>query len=205
MTVLSYLAAFVPMLGILIFVHELGHFVVAKLCGVRVLKFSLGFGPPIGIGRFRLRWVRNGTEYVVAWFPLGGFVKMLGENLAIQGEDPPEIDAAPDEYLEAKPTWQKLSITLAGPAMNLLLPVLAYTAVLFVGLPRLAAVVGMVDAGSPAALAGVRPGDRVLSIEGESVGWWDEVDDVVRDATLRPSMRTSTFRISSAIPSEKYS
>jgi regulator of sigma E protease len=182
-TVLNYLAAFVPMLGVLIFVHELGHFVVAKLCGVRVLKFSLGFGPPIGVGRFRLRWVRNGTEYVVAWFPLGGFVKMLGENLAIQGEDPPEIDAAPDEYLEAKPTWQKLSITLAGPAMNLLLPVVVYTAVLAVGVPRLAAVVGMVDTGSPAALAGLAPGDRVLSIEGVSVEWWDEVDDVVRGTT----------------------
>ncbi len=77
---MSFIFAFVLLLSVLIFVHELGHFMVAKACGVRVLKFSLGFGPPVGIGRFRLRWVRSGTEYVVAWLPLGGFVKMLGEN-----------------------------------------------------------------------------------------------------------------------------
>ena len=88
MALLDYLVAFIPMLGILIFVHELGHFLVAKACGVRVLKFSLGFGPPIGIGNFRLRWERGGTEYVIAWIPLGGYVKMLGENLEIQGEEP---------------------------------------------------------------------------------------------------------------------
>ncbi|MCP4039914.1 MAG: RIP metalloprotease RseP, partial [bacterium] len=81
MTILDYLFAVIPMLGILIFVHELGHFLVAKWCGVRVLKFSLGFGSPIGFGDMRLRWVRGGTEYVIAWFPLGGFVKMLGEQM----------------------------------------------------------------------------------------------------------------------------
>ena len=67
------------MLGVLVFVHEFGHFVVARMCGVRVLKFSLGFGPTMGFGRWKLAWTRNGTEYVIAWFPLGGFVKMLGE------------------------------------------------------------------------------------------------------------------------------
>ena len=91
----SFAFAFVAMLGVLIFVHELGHFLVAKACGVRVLKFSLGFGPPIGIGRFRLRFERGGTEYVAAWFPLGGFVKMLGENP--DEEDSPEAVA----YLRA--------------------------------------------------------------------------------------------------------
>ena len=121
---IPYLVAFVPMLGILVFVHELGHFMAAKYFGVRVLKFSLGFGSPIGFGRFRLRWMRAGTEYVIAWIPLGGFVKMLGEQLHDQGDAEPEvIDARPDEYLNAKPTWQKLSISFAGPAMNLLLPV----------------------------------------------------------------------------------
>jgi regulator of sigma E protease len=77
---LTFAFAFFLLLSILIFVHELGHFLVAKWCGVRVLKFSLGFGPPIGFGRFRARWVRGHTEYVFGWFPLGGFVKMLGEN-----------------------------------------------------------------------------------------------------------------------------
>ena len=88
MLLLDYIVASIPMLGLLIFVHEFGHFAVAKLCGVRVLKFSLGFGPAIGIGRHRLRWVRGGTEYVIAWIPLGGFVRMLGEQLPGDGEQP---------------------------------------------------------------------------------------------------------------------
>ena len=91
-TAFSFVFAFVLLLGVLIAVHEFGHFLAAKLCGVRVLKFSLGFGPPVGLGRFRLRWERGGTEYVVAWFPLGGFVKMLGENPG--DEDSPEARAS---------------------------------------------------------------------------------------------------------------
>ncbi len=94
---ISYPLAFILLLSVLIFVHELGHFLVAKACGVRVLKFSLGFGPPIGFGRRRLAWRRGHTDYVVAWFPLGGFVKMLGENPDEQ--DDAELHAHPDEAL----------------------------------------------------------------------------------------------------------
>ena len=79
LTGVEFVFAMVLMLGVVVTVHELGHFWAAKACGVRVLKFSIGFGNPIGFGRFRLRWLQNGTEYVLAWFPLGGFVKMLGE------------------------------------------------------------------------------------------------------------------------------
>ena len=127
------LAAAIPLLGTLVFIHELGHFLAAKACGVRVLKFSLGFGSPIGIGRFRMRFVRGGTEYVVAWFPLGGYVKMLGEIMpgGEVDEGSEVIDARPDEYLNAKNTWQKLFITLAGPAMNLALPVAVFVALLY--------------------------------------------------------------------------
>ena len=99
MTVLNFAFAFVLLLGVLITVHEFGHFLVAKLCGVRVLKFSVGFGAPIGIGRYRLRWERGGTEYVLAWIPLGGFVKMLGENPG--EEEEPEAPAAEIEEEEA--------------------------------------------------------------------------------------------------------
>jgi len=183
-TVLDYLFAVIPMLGILIFVHELGHFIVAKLCGVRVLKFSLGFGPPIGIGRMRMRWVKGGTEYVVAWFPLGGFVKMLGEHL--HGDEPEGsevVDARPDEYLTAKPTWQKLAISFAGPAMNLLLPVVAFAALLWVGIPKPLAVVGMVEPQSPAEQAGLLPGDRVVELDGTPIVWWNEVLEGVRSRT----------------------
>lgn len=180
MTLFDYLAAAIPLLGTLIFVHELGHFVAAKACGVRVLKFSLGFGPPIGFGQFRMRWVRAGTEYVVAWFPLGGFVKMLGEPLPGGGvEEAPEmlevLDAAPDEYLSSKNLWQKLAITLAGPAMNLGLPVVAFLFVLWIGVPKATPVIGMVERGSPAEAAGLVPGDLITTVAGEPVAWWDDI------------------------------
>ncbi len=174
----SYVFALILMLGILIFVHELGHFLVAKACGVRVLKFSLGFGPTIGLGRYRLAWHRGGTEYVVAWLPLGGFVKMLGETG--DPEDDPEARAHPEETLGGKSTWQKLAIVFAGPVMNFLLPVAILTVSLGMGMERGEAVVGQVEAGSPAAAAGISPGDRVLAIEGQPVRWWDQVEERLR-------------------------
>jgi len=163
---MSTLFAFVLLLGILIFVHELGHFLVAKACGVRVLKFSLGFGPPVGFGRFRLAWTRGHTEYVIAWFPLGGFVKMLGEN-------PDEVDGVealgnPSETLGAKPLWQKLAVVFAGPAMNLLLPVFVFACTLAIGLPRPAPIIGMIEIGSPAEQAGLHTGECELI--GDKVG-----------------------------------
>lgn len=179
----SFLFAFVAMLGVLIFVHELGHFLVAKACGVRVLKFSLGFGSPIGIGRYRMRWERAGTEYVVAWFPLGGFVKMLGENP--DESDAPEVLATPEEALNHKPVWQKLAIVFAGPAMNLLLPVLIFAVQLGFGLPRAAPVVGTVEPASPGSEAGIRPGDRILAVDGEPVDWWVDVESRLAEAPGR--------------------
>jgi regulator of sigma E protease len=171
----SYAFAFVVMLGVLIFVHELGHFLAAKACGVRVLKFSLGFGSPVGIGRFRMRWVRGYTEYVVCWIPLGGFVKMLGE--MPDPEAAPELAAHPTETLDAKPLWQKLIVMFAGPAMNLLLPVAIYTGILAVGFPQANSVIGEVEADSPAAAAGLLPNDRVIAIDGTPVQWWRQIND----------------------------
>jgi len=179
----SFVFAFVAMLGVLIFVHELGHFLVAKACGVRVLKFSLGFGPPVGVGRLRMRWERDGTEYVVAWFPLGGFVKMLGENPDEQ--DSPEALASPGQALNHKPIWQRLAIVFAGPAMNLLLPVLIFTIQLGIGIPRGAPVVGTVEPASPGAEAGLRAGDRILAIDGEPVGWWLDVESRIVESAGR--------------------
>jgi len=171
------LVAVIPMLGILIVAHELGHFLIAKACGVRVLKFSIGFGAPIGFGRLRMRWERGGTEYVIGWIPLGGFVRMLGEPMPGDENFAPPVpdDARPDEFLESKPVWQKLSIVFAGPAMNLLLPVLCLMGILWVGLPRPNAVIGMIEADSPAQLAGLRVGDRIVSLDGNDIEWWDEV------------------------------
>jgi regulator of sigma E protease len=178
MTALSFVFAFVLMLGVLIAVHEFGHFLAAKLCGVRVLKFSLGFGPPVGVGRFRMRWERGGTEYVVAWFPLGGFVKMLGENPG--DEDSPDAVAHHDETLGSKATWQKLIIVFAGPVMNLLLPVVIFAGSLYVGMDRADAIVGTVERGSPAEAQGLQPGDRILRVDGQPMDFWTDVEDAVR-------------------------
>ncbi len=174
---MEYALAFVIMLSVLIFVHEAGHCIVAKLCGVRVLKFSLGFGPPIGFGRYRLLWKWGHTEYVIACIPLGGFVKMLGENPDEVGDS--EVQANLEEALPGQPLWKKLSIVFAGPAMNLAFPVLVFMATLFVGSDRRDAVIGTVEIGSPAALAGLTPGVRILAIDGNPVRWWDEVEKAI--------------------------
>jgi regulator of sigma E protease len=180
LTSLQFLFAMVLMLGVVVTVHELGHFWAAKACGVRVLKFSIGFGNPIGFGRWRMRWKRRETEYVIAWFPLGGFVKMLGE-----ANDDPASDARtappPPDSLAAQPLWKKLVILLAGPGMNLVLPVVVIAASLFFGVERRDTTVGTVEPGSPAAEAGIQPGDRVLALDGEPVKFWDELEEAVRE------------------------
>jgi regulator of sigma E protease len=160
------LLAFVFVLGVLVFVHELGHFMMARWHGVRVLTFSLGFGPKL------LSMRRGDTEYCVSAFPLGGYVKMAGEN----AED--SRSGSDDEFL-SKTKWQRFQILIMGPVMNLALAVLLLWVVLLQG-AQVAAYqdqpvdIGVVQPGSPAEQAGVRPGDRVVSVAGSSVGTWDQ-------------------------------
>jgi regulator of sigma E protease len=165
--VITSLVAFVFVLGVLIFVHELGHFVMARRHGVRVLTFSLGFGPKL------LRVVRNGTEYCVSAIPLGGYVKMAGES----PDDP--RSGRPDEFM-SKTKWQRFQILIMGPAMNIVLAIVVMAAVLFNGAEVPAyeqepPVIGTVLAGSPAARAGIAPGDRLVSIAGKPVETWEQV------------------------------
>lgn len=173
---MTILAAIV-VLGILIFVHELGHFLVAKRSGVGVLKFSLGFGP-------KLVGVKRGeTEYLLSAFPLGGYVKMIGEDPA----DASVEAADPARSFSQKSVATRARIILAGPVANLLLPVVIFWGVFAtVGQPYFLPIVGAPDPGSPAAQAGLLPGDRVQALNGERIERWTDVEAAVEASAGRP-------------------
>jgi regulator of sigma E protease len=162
-TILSFLFV----LGVLVFVHELGHFLAARRVGVRVLTFSLGFGPKI------LKFTRGDTEYCVSVVPLGGYVKMAGEN----PDDP--RSGQPDEFL-SKTKWQRFQILIMGPVMNIVLAVVVLAIVLAQG-AHVAAyrdeapVVGVVVRDSPAERAGLMVGDRILAVGSNPVETWQDL------------------------------
>jgi regulator of sigma E protease len=161
------LLAFLFVLGVLVFVHELGHFLAARRLGVRVLTFSLGFGPKL------LRVRRGDTEYCVSVIPLGGYVKMAGEN-----PDDPRT-GRPDEFL-SKTKWERFQILIMGPAMNIILAVVVMAIVLAQGAEvpiyqDQPPVVGAVTPGSPAEGAGIQRGDRILTVSGDPVDTWDDL------------------------------
>jgi len=158
--------AFIFVLGILIFVHELGHFVMARRIGVRVLTFSLGFGPKI------LSFRRGDTEYAISAIPLGGYVKMAGEN-----PDDPRTGAS-DEFL-SKTKWQRFQVLIMGPVMNLALALVVMALVLYQGaevpaFEQQPVVVGSALPDSPAAKAGLQAGDRVVAVDGVPVNTWQQ-------------------------------
>ena len=164
---MTTLVAFLFVLGVLIFVHELGHFLAARRHGVRVLTFSLGFGPKI------LKFTRGDTEYCVSVIPLGGYGKMAGAS----PEDP--RSGQPDEFL-SKTKWQRFQILFAGPAMNILLAIVVLAFVLAQGTDvpiylDKPPVIGAVVPDSPAAQAGLRRNDRVLTIAGREVSTWENL------------------------------
>lgn len=161
------LLSFAFALGVIIVVHEAGHLLVAKAFGVRVMTFSVGFGK-------RLWGVQRGeTEYRLSAVPLGGYVRLGGES-------PEDVDPAdPREFLN-KPRWQRILVYLAGPAANILLAILVFSVVFMVGIevmsfPDMPALIGGVEASSSAAQAGLRRGDRILTVKGEPVESWQDV------------------------------
>jgi regulator of sigma E protease len=170
--------AFVFVLGVLVFVHELGHFLAARRIGVRVLTFSLGFGPKL------LSFTRGDTEYCVSLVPLGGYVKMAGES----PED--SRSGAPDEFL-SKTKWERFQVLVMGPIMNLALAWLVMAAVLYQGanLPAFEkdpVVIGTVTPQSVAANAGLVPGDRIVAVDGTPVADWEEMWVAVLPKANRP-------------------
>ncbi|SFC38314.1 regulator of sigma E protease [Marinospirillum celere] len=164
MDFLHSLLALIVTLGVLITFHEYGHFWVARRCGVKVLRFSVGFGKPL------VRWYdKQGTEYVIAALPLGGYVKMLDER---EAEVPEELL---EQSFNRKPVGQRFAIVAAGPLANFLLAIVAYWFLFVIGTSVPAPVVGQVTDGSPAAEAGLQSGDEVLKVGNRTTPSWQEV------------------------------
>ncbi|MFC5568494.1 RIP metalloprotease RseP [Lysobacter yangpyeongensis] len=156
-------------LGVLVTFHEFGHYWVARRCGVKVLRFSIGFGKPL----WRRRG-KDGTEFVIAAIPLGGYVKMLGEH-SMEGH---ELERAPDadelaQSHDRQPVWKRMAISFAGPAANLILCVVLFWGMFVIGRPDYAPVIG--QATGMAAAAGLHRGDEVLAVAGRATPTWSEV------------------------------
>jgi len=166
-------------LSLLIFVHELGHYLAARLFGVKVERFSIGFGPVIA------RRVCCDTEWAISALPLGGYVKMKGQD----DLDPLKRSDDPDSYNSKKP-WQRIVILLAGPMANFLLAFILYTAVAMIGFNELAPKIGKVLPDSPAAEAGVRPGDTIVAINGQKITTWSEVSRLISQSDGAPIQLT---------------
>lgn len=173
MNVLIAIGAFLVAIGVLVTVHEFGHFIVARALGVKVLRFSIGFGKPI------FRWCPGGeTEYVIAALPLGGYVKPLDER---EGPvDPSERKRA----LNRQPAASRAAILFAGPGFNLLFALLAYWVVFLVGIPGIKPVLGTITAGSPASRAGLVSRQTIRAVNGESVATWEAARLAMLDGVL---------------------
>jgi regulator of sigma E protease len=164
---------FFLLVGVLVVIHELGHFVAAKLLDVKVLRFSLGYGRPL------VRATLGETEYQIAVFPVGGYVRILGvDEVAAPGARRADTGRS----FASRPLWQRLTIILAGPAANLVLPIIIYFA-FFAGHTMVGGpVIGDVLDSGVAARAGLEPGDRVLEIDNSAVRYWEEIEHRVQSS-----------------------
>jgi regulator of sigma E protease len=164
MALLTAIAAFVVALGCLIVVHEYGHYVVARACGVKVLRFSVGFGRPLWMRRVG----RDATEWMIAAFPLGGYVKMLDER-----EGPVAREELPRAF-NRQSVWRRVAIVVAGPAANFLLAIVLYWVLFMHGVPGVKPVLGEPPIGTPAHHAGFAAGDVLARIGDEPVATWQD-------------------------------
>jgi regulator of sigma E protease len=178
---LFYVLAFALLLGILVIVHEFGHYVLARMSGVKVLRFSVGFGRPL----FLWRAGRDNTEWAIGMIPLGGYVQMLGES----GDEVAAHDL-PRSFSQQK-VWKRMAIVVAGPLANLVLAAVVYWGLFMYGVEELRPVLGPPVAESPAELAGVRNGDRVLKSGGEAVETWGDL----RWMLLRQMMKQDSVEL----------
>ncbi|TFI60214.1 RIP metalloprotease RseP [Sphingomonas parva] len=180
-TVLSFLLV----IGPLIFIHELGHYLVGRWFGVKAEVFSIGFGRELA------GWTdRRGTRWKLCWLPLGGYVKFAGDMNPASQPSAEWLALPPEERartFQAKPVWQRFLIVAAGPVTNFLLAILIFCGFLMAyGEPRTPAVIAAIEPGSAAAAAGLRPGDRITAIDGSAIGRFEDIANYV---VLRPGER----------------
>ncbi len=161
--------AFLVGLAALIFVHEMGHFLIARKCGVTVEKFSIGFGPKI------IGFKSGGTEYLIAAIPLGGYVKM-------KGEDPEEELPDTQGSFSAASVYQRLAIAFGGPLFNILFAIVIYACVYMVGMPTNGTTVGKIHDNSPALAAGLQTGDRIIEVDGKKTYYWHQLTKIIHNA-----------------------
>jgi regulator of sigma E protease len=174
MSFIQTIVAFIVALGVLIVVHEYGHYIVARLCGVKVLRFSVGFGRPLALWRLGA----DRTEWVVAAIPFGGYVKMLDER------EGPVTPAELERAFNRQSVWKRFAIVIAGPVFNFIFAVLVYAGLFMYGLPEARPLLGAPPAGTIAAQAGIHAGETVRSIDGEQITTWQELRWRVLQAAL---------------------